>query len=150
MDALCPECGALGFDGALVLAGGTRDLGVLTKAGLLVWIIIPIGLVFDGLRGGLRLNELACAGFASLPAIVIGIHLWRRRGATGHAIVWTVHPQGIEVREGRSRQWFDRGSIGDIRCADSITGASSMYMDAVTLWIHQPRGLRSLSRGKLA
>lgn len=128
MDALCPECGAQGFEGAIVLAGGARNLGVLSKAALLVWTVVPIGLAVVSMRGGFRMDELVCVGFAALPGVAIGIHLWRQRGAAAHGIVWTVHPQGIEVREGAARQWFERASIGDIRCADSITGRSSQLM----------------------
>lgn len=135
--ARCPECGADGLDGCLVILGSRR-----TQRSLLLAMLV----LFGGLTFGIALQtawriaaDSASAGsiLASclMLAVLVAIDLVLGAALLGklpglvplqpRQIVWTVHPDGIEIRDGASRRSIRRDEIARIDCADSLVGSVS-------------------------
>lgn len=128
--ARCPECGADGLEGCLVISG-TRRSAYSIALGLLLFDCGAIMLV--SLRMASR-GEVPVASIALLMTFIVvaaalvaamsgkfpGLVALRPR-----TIVWTVHPAGIEVRDGSSRWSIRRGEISRIDCAHSVIGPVS-------------------------
>ena len=135
--ARCPECGADGLDGALVITGVARTtksaLIPLLCFGLFAAMFIVAQLLLR--PRGSSLNG-SSALFVVLIAVVILVALvgatlagWirpsPRSDALGGTIVWTVHATGIEIRRGSGRTFVPRDEIARLACADSIIGSVS-------------------------
>lgn len=136
-DARCPECGAEGLDGCLVILGSQR-----TQRSLVLALIV----LFGGLTLGVALQTLwrLTAGSASagspvassvILVILFAIDLTLVAALLGRLpglvsmkptpIAWTVHPGGIVIRDGKSRRLIRREEIARIDSAESLVGSVS-------------------------
>lgn len=137
-DARCPECGADGLDGCLVIMG-TRRTAHSTALGAL---IIAVGATLAVLMH-LSAHRAGPASVAALALLLVAdgtlvaALLGKLPGlvpARGRTIVWTVHPGGIEIREGNSRKAIRRAEISRVDCADSMVGPVSQLSIVRSRW----------------
>ena len=125
--ARCPECGADGLDGAVVLVGTTRSarstliaIGSFGSFGAMSIVIL--------VSSSAALLLMLLVAFGTVVTIALGLGGFRRwdwaplRPAT---VVWTVHPSGVEIRCGRSRVSVPREELRRISCSDSLIGEMS-------------------------
>lgn len=147
-DARCPECGAEGFDGVLVVHGTTRfsGAGALVAVGVLAayGALLAASVVRAVSRGSATpagWSPMGSLGELLLLAVDVGViaailfvrrRRWREflRGGAARpgSVVWNVHPRGIEVREGQRRTWIPRERIGRIDCVDALVGPRSQLV----------------------
>ncbi len=148
-EARCPECGSEGIANCVVLIGVRRTtesvLLPLFSFGLFGIFYLVVRLVMSlqlrppsGLATGRRLLywTFGAEHAALLLVLCVGC-AWmghrifsRRRGATAAergppSIVWTIHPTGVEIREGLKRSFVPREQISRIDLADSVIGSVS-------------------------
>jgi hypothetical protein len=131
-EALCPECGADGLDGCVVLQGvarrGSRALLLVGFALCVPGTVVAVTAMIraPGRVGPCELTALL--GF--LAAIVsLGFSIARTRGVGGDStITWIIHIDGVSIREGSSHVVIPRDSIGRIDCMDSLFGQVSQLM----------------------
>lgn len=151
----CPECGAEGFSGLLVVHGIARVGGDIGLIALLC--LSTLMLLVYGTRALMRIgnsttittsNGRLLPNYVNPPpdvgdwifivvlAAVVAISLWnlvrRRRFGTGllrtNPIVWTFHPRGIEIACNSSRRLIPRNAIKRIECRDSLFGSTSQFV----------------------
>ena len=154
-DSPCPECGAEGFSGLLVVHGTARirgDLGLIALiclSALMLFVfgtsaVMRIGNATTITTSNGRLlpnyvNPPPDVGdwiFIAVLAAVVAISLWRllrrRRFGAGvlrtNPIVWTFHPRGIEIASDGSRRLIPRHAIKRIECRDSLFGSVSQFV----------------------
>lgn len=128
--ARCPECGADGLDGCLVIPGSRRSphsiaLALLCFSGGGIMLIA----IRMASSGGASAPSLVALGFLVLCAVTLLAALSGRLPGlvptAPRTIIWTVHPEGIEIRDGTSRKSIKRSEITRIDCADSVIGPVS-------------------------
>jgi hypothetical protein len=130
--ARCPECGADGLDGCLVVAGSRRSPHSIALA-LLCFNFGGIMLVATHMAAadGVSAPAIVALGFLVLTAMtLLAAVLGRLPGLVPTAprtIIWTVHPDGIEIRDGASRRSVRRSDIARIDCTDSVLGPISQF-----------------------
>jgi hypothetical protein len=142
-DARCPECGAVGFSGALIIEGvvvrpfGTRASFTLLLVALLgVPMVVSLAAVMRQAMLTLEVLLLLLV-LAALLALVV----WFVRSKRGEVVspasstgLWVVHPGGVVIiARGKTRQ-IPVESIARIACSDSIIGP-------VTQLVLRPRAL---------
>lgn len=128
-EARCPECGADGLASCVYLMGAPR-LTVSTVYGLMVLLALL------GTASGIMVVRSRGAPFPivllAVAVLAIGLLLWTLRSGNHRSvlgasrIVWTVHPTGVEVREGRRREFIPREDVAAIHSADDLFASMSV------------------------
>ncbi len=160
MNAACPECGAEGFEGVLVIHGRPQSSSRL-------WMqVVPIacvGLLFASLLatnhssnarpfrpgwvGGvpvpnpntaIGLDDFVCL-LPLLIAAAICVVLIRRAKRRAAGTSWSFHSHGVLVVKGPSRTYLPRDTIARITMVDFMLQNVSQL--AITLKMQSARGL---------
>ena len=131
-DAKCPECGADGLDGWLVVVGQPRissDGFIRTLAiGALCFGIAAFLAALMPRRGSDALVPFAVimllVSMLLVSMILIGARFARRRlrFSNDPRIIWCAHPDGISIRRGKSIEFIARGDIASIGSDESVFG----------------------------
>lgn len=138
-DARCPECGADGLDGCFLIIGQPRTsesllLPVLLTASF-VAVVVSLRVLGPLFTPGAPPPHPGNIVFLAALVVVIAV---LARAVSGRIqperlaifrpprIVWTIHPRGIEIRDGARHHRIARGEIADIRCTDSLVGEVSV------------------------
>lgn len=138
-DALCPECGADGLSGAVVLLGQSRASESLLLPVLLiasfVTLVTAAGVVFPliGFAGPRpHAGQVVFLVFLIALVVLLGlavsgrIQIERVPAFRARQIVWTIHARGVEIREGDRHDRIAREEITDLRCSESLVGEVSV------------------------
>ena len=126
-NAKCPECGADGLDGWLVVVGQPRIssdgfIRTLAIAALCFGIAAFLAALMPR-RGSDVLAPFAVI-MLLVSMILIGARFARRRlrFSKDPRIIWCAHPDGISIRRGKSIEFIARGDIASIGSDESVFG----------------------------
>ena len=125
-DAKCPECGADGLDGWLVVVGRPRiypDAVFRLLAAISIPFAILAFFVAVGVRSSDRLIPFAVLMLLVSLAVLGAFSAGKRLGLLSDLpIIWCAHPDGISIRRGKSIEFIARGDIASIGSAESVFG----------------------------
>ena len=142
-DARCPECGAVGFSGTLIIEGiVARPFGTQASFTLLLVALLGVPTIVSMIavfRQGVFTADVGALLMitGTLWALVVWSFFSKRRREgpnTSSNGIWVVHPGGVViVANGRSRQ-IQVDSIARVASSDSLIGP-------VTQLVLRPRAL---------
>ncbi len=155
VDAPCPECGAEGFDGALVICGQPdlqlrlwmRIFVVAAVGFVLAFAMIPVVISWKSIRlmaptspppatVGIELADLICTIPLGIAAAVIAVLIIRARQRTFSAY-WSFHPRGVLVVEGLKRTFIPRETIVRVTTVDLMSlNVSQLAIHRTTDRVH--------------